>query len=227
MTVASATSTTATTASDSANSASSVTTLTSLAGNFNDFLTLLTTQLQNQDPTSPMDTNQFTSQLVQFTQVAEQINTNTTLGQLLNSSLSQQLTQATSLVGQKVSFSGGTLPLQNSSATVDFQVTSAQPVQVVVSDSSGNEVRSQTVNAASGSNTWTWNGTNDNGAQLPDGSYNVAVTAGGSAVPFQAVGTVTGAEQSGQAVQLQFGGASTAFSNVVSLSGAAATTTSN
>jgi flagellar basal-body rod modification protein FlgD len=145
----------------------------------------------------------------------------------LNSSLSQQLTQATSLVGQNVSFSGGTLPLQNSSATVDFQVTSAQPVQVVVSDSSGNEVRSQTVNATSGSNTWTWNGTNDNGAQLPDGSYTVAVTAGGSAVPFQAVGTVTGAEQSGQAVQLQFGGASTPFSNVVSLSGAAATTTSN
>ena len=56
-----------------------------LGSNFNTFLTLLTTQLQNQDPTSPLDTNQFTSQLVQFSQVEQAINTNTNLQALINS----------------------------------------------------------------------------------------------------------------------------------------------
>ena len=55
-----------------------------LSGNFSTFLTLLTTQLKNQDPTSPLDTNQFTSQLVQFASVEQQINTNRSLGQLIN-----------------------------------------------------------------------------------------------------------------------------------------------
>ena len=111
--------------------------LTSLAGDFNDFLSLLTTQLQNQDPTSPMDTSQFTSQLVQFTEVAEQISGNSTLTSILGVGQTQQLAQASALVGQQVTFTGGTLPLQNGSAQVDYQTTSAGPVQVTVTNSSG------------------------------------------------------------------------------------------
>jgi flagellar basal-body rod modification protein FlgD len=201
---------------------SGTSTLTQLAGNFTDFLSLLTTQLQNQDPTSPMDTSQFTSQLVQFTGVAEQINTNQTLTQLLTATVSQQLTQASSLVGQQVTFTGGTLPLQNSTAKVDFQTTGAEPVQVAVSDASGNVVQTATVNAVAGANTWTWNGTGPNGTTLPDGAYTVAVTNAGTAVPFQAVGTVTGAEQANQSVQLMFGSTAVPFGNVVSLTAATA-----
>jgi flagellar basal-body rod modification protein FlgD len=191
--------------------------LASLAGNFNDFLSLLTTQLQNQDPTSPMDTSQFTSQLVQFTGVAEQITANSTLSQILGVNQTQQLTQASALVGDQVSFTGGTLPLQNGEAQVDFQTTSAGPVQITVTNSSGIPVQSQTVNAGAGANTWTWNGTDGNGKQLPDGAYTVAVTAGGTTLPFQAVGTVTGAEQVNQVVQLQFGAATVPYSQVVSM----------
>src|ERR1700756_5057598 len=109
--------------------------LSSLTSNFNDFLSLLTTQLQNQDPTSPMDTSQFTSQLVQFTGVAEQITANSTLSQILGVNQTQQLTQASALVGDQVSFTGGTLPLQNGEAQVDFQTTSAGPVQITVTNS--------------------------------------------------------------------------------------------
>jgi flagellar basal-body rod modification protein FlgD len=209
-----------TSSSSTSNSAAAATTsaLTELAGNFNEFLSLLTTQLQNQDPTRPMDTSQFTSELVQFTGVAEQVNTNQTLGQLLTASLAQQLTQASGLVGKQVSFSGGSLPLQNGSATVDYQATAAGPVQITVSDASGNTVDTQTVTAASGSNTWTWNGKNANGQQLPDGAYTVGVTQSGVAVPFQAVGTVTGAQQSNQAVNLLFGADSVGFGQIVSLS---------
>jgi flagellar basal-body rod modification protein FlgD len=191
--------------------------LASLAGNFNDFLSLLTTQLQNQDPTSPMDTSQFTSQLVQFTGVAEQITANTTLSSILTVDQTQQLTQASGMVGEQVAFTGGSLPLQNSAAQVNFQTTAAEPVQINVTNASGITVASQTVNATSGNNTWNWNGTSSNGIQLPDGGYNVSVTAAGTTLPFQAVGTVTGAEQVNQAVQLQFGATSVPFSQVVSL----------
>jgi len=203
--------------SGTAAAATATNTLASLTNNFNDFLSLLTTQLKNQDPTAPMDTNQFTSQLVQFTGVAQQINTNTTLGQILTASQTQQLSQASSLVGTSVAFSGGALPLQNSAAQVNFQTNTAESVQIAVVNSSGATVQTQTVNAAAGANTWKWNGTDSNGAQLPDGSYTVAVTAGGTAVPFQSVGTVTGAEQVNQAVQLQFGNTAVPYSQIVSL----------
>jgi flagellar basal-body rod modification protein FlgD len=193
-------------------------TLAKLAGNFNDFLSLLTTQLKNQDPTAPMDANQFTSQLVQFTGVAEQINTNATLGQILTSSQTQQLSQASNIVGDKVAFTGGVLPLQNGAAQVNFQTTGAEPVQIAVVNASGATVQTQTINAASGANTWKWDGTNSNGTQVADGAYTVAVTANGTAVPFQSVGTVTGAEQVNQAVQLQFGNTAVPYSQVVSLS---------
>ena len=206
--------------SNAASAVSATNTLTKLAGNFTDFLSLLTTQLKNQDPTAPMDTNQFTSQLVQFTSVAEQISTNATLGSLLTSSLSQQLSQASNLVGQAVTFSGTTVPLQNGSAALQYTAATAGPVTIAVSDANGNAVHKETVNAAAGSNNWTWKGASDSGAQMPDGGYTVAVTSNGSALPFTASGTVTGAEQLNQAVQLQFGGTAVPFSSVVSLNGA-------
>ena len=190
--------------------------LSKLTGNFDDFLTLLTTQLKNQDPTSPMDTNQFTAQLVQFTAVAEQINTNATLGKLLTATVAQQLGQASSLVGREVSFSGGALPLQDGAARVDFQSLGEQQVQVIVSDAGGAPVHSEMISAANGTNTWTWDGTGAGGRQWPDGAYNVAVTAAGAAVPFQAFGTVTGAEQSAQNVQLKLGATGIGFDKLVS-----------
>lgn len=199
--------------------------LTQVASNFQDFLSLLTTQLQNQDPTAPMDTNTFTSELVQFTSVSEQVATNTTLNSLLTATLGQQLTSASSLVGQQATVSGGTLPLQNGKAQVNYQTAAAEPVTVTVSDSSGKQVYTQTVQATAGSNSWTWNGTNSSGTQLKDGAYTVAVTAnsGGTTVPAQAIGTVTGAQQSNSAVQLLFGTTSVPYSDLYSVAGAAST----
>ena len=197
--------TAATTTSATANAATAVSatnTLTQLAGNFNDFLSLLTTQLKNQDPTSPMDSNQFTSQLVQFTAVAEQITTNTTLGQLLTSSLSQQLSQASDLVGRQVSVTGSSLPVQNGAASLQFTAGAPGPVQVVVSDAGGNVVRTDTVNAVAGVNGWKWDGTSDAGKQLGDGAYTVAVTANGAtdSVRGERNGDRRRTEQPGRAV---------------------------
>src|SRR5579864_4192214 len=71
----------------------------SLAGNFNEFLQLLTTQLQHQDPTSPLDPNQFTQELVQFASVEQQINTNTSLSTMISLQQTQQAESALNFVG--------------------------------------------------------------------------------------------------------------------------------
>jgi len=201
---------------------SAASSLTQLASNFQDFLSLLTTQLQNQDPTAPLDTNQFTSQLVQFTSVQEQINTNATLNQLLTATQAQQLTQASSLVGKTVDFTATQMPLQNGTGSLQFQSAGAQQVQISIANANGSVIQSQTVNAVSGNNTWTWNGATAGGGVAPDGSYTATVsgtTATGTSgpIPFTVSGVVTGAEQTGGAVQLMFGSQAVGFGSVVSL----------
>src|ERR1700758_1285072 len=73
--------------------------MSQLSGNFDTFLQLLTSQLKNQDPTSPMDSNQFTQQLVEYSQVEQQINTNTSLKTLINQGISQAGTFASAYLG--------------------------------------------------------------------------------------------------------------------------------
>src|SRR5262249_27383532 len=99
-----------------ANSTSSQTgnkALTSLSSNFNDFLKMLMTELQNQDPTSPMNTNEFTSELVQFSSVEQQINTNTSLTQLIQLTQAGEVMQASAMAGKQVTVSSDHVPLQN------------------------------------------------------------------------------------------------------------------
>src|SRR3974390_2835673 len=93
-----------------------------LAGNFNEFLKLLTTQLQNQDPLSPMDTNQFTQQLVQFSSVEQQINMNTQLSTLISLQQTAQTAQAASFIGATVTVNGATAQLVNGRATWNYSV---------------------------------------------------------------------------------------------------------
>src|SRR3954462_3431804 len=87
-----------------------------LAGNFQTFLTLLTTQLKNQNPLDPLDTNQFTAQLVQFAQVEQQLKSNDQLTTLVSLQKTGQATQALNLVGQTVAVDGDTAPLKDGSA---------------------------------------------------------------------------------------------------------------
>jgi flagellar basal-body rod modification protein FlgD len=199
--------------------------LTQLASNFKDFLSLLTTQLKNQDPTAPLDTNQFTSQLVQFTSVQEQINSNETLNQLLTATLAQQLTQASSLVGKTVDFTATQMPLQNGTGSLQFQSPGNQTVQVSIANANGAVIQSVPVAAVAGNNTWTWNGATAGGGVAPDGSYTATVTGTSAtgvstALPFTVSGVVTGAEQSGGIVQLMFGSQGVGFGSVVSLGAA-------
>jgi flagellar basal-body rod modification protein FlgD len=148
-----------------------------IAGNFQTFLTLLTTQLKNQDPSSPLDTNQFTQQLVEFSQVEQQLKSNSQLATLVSLQQSAQSTQALSFVGENVTVNSNTAQLTNGSTI--WTMSSAKPATATVniSNSSGQNVYSGTVTLQSGTNSFKWNGVGNNGTQWPDGAYTMAVTA--------------------------------------------------
>ncbi len=220
-----------TTASDASTTASSA--LSSIADNFNSFLTMLTTQLQNQDPTAPMDTDTFTSELATFAGVQQQVNTNTNLNTLISLNQDSQVTSDGGLVGQTANFTGTQIPLQSGAASISFTTGSAEPIAIAVTDASGAVVRTVQETSNAGTNTWNWNGEDDAGNKLADGAYGIAVQtqdASGNvtAVPFTATGTITGVSKSSTgSVLLQMGSDSVDMTNVNSFStGGSAGTTS-
>src|ERR1700742_516134 len=109
-----------TTTTNSNGTAGANTAVSQLSSNFSTFLTLLTTQLKDQDPTSPMDSSQFTQQLVEYSQVEQQIDTNDNLKTLISQGQSQGSAMATTYLGKKVTITNGQSPLTNSKATWDY-----------------------------------------------------------------------------------------------------------
>lgn len=212
-----------TSGSNSASSSTSSNALSSLDTNFSDFLDMLMTQLENQDPTSPMDTNEFTSELVQFSSVEQQISTNSDLSQLISLTQSSEVVQGASLVGKTVQVSSDSLPLQSGSASLNYTTTGAGTATITVTNSAGDAVYTTSVDASSGANSWTWNGETNSGTQLSDGTYTVSITgpgASGSATSLTPTvsGTVTGVVQSGSTVELELGSDTVSFSDITSVS---------
>ena len=198
------------------------TALGGLSDNFSNFLSLLMTQLQNQDPTSPLDSNQFTSELVQFTSVEQQISTNSDLTQLIQLTQASQIEQSTSMIGKPVTVTSPQLSLQNGTAEINFNTATAGPVGIAVYNSAGTQVQTATLTSAAGANGWTWNGQSASGATMPDGPYKVTVTALGSSgvtsqVPFTVMGTATSIQNDSGTVQVQLGGLTLPFSAVQSV----------
>jgi len=153
-----------------------------LSGNFSTFLTLLTTQLKNQDPTSPMDSNQFTQQLVMYSQVEQQISTNDNLKTLITQGSSNAATLAASYLGKKVSITTGNASLSGGSANWTYNLSStAATTQLNVSDANGRIVYSTAGQTTSGNSSFAWDGKDNNGNQLPDGTYKLTVAAADAA----------------------------------------------
>ena len=180
------------------------------------------TQLQNQDPTTPLDTNQFTTQLVQFAGVEQQINTNTSLTSLIQLTQGGEVLQSSAMVGRRVEVTSDHLPLQNGSAQINFTASTAGQVAVAIYNDSGTQIADALVDARAGANSWNWNGKSGNGHTVPDGSYRVAVAganAGGTAtaLPFTVVGVATGVQQNGTSVTLQLGAQTADFTAVKSV----------
>ena len=182
-----------------------------IAGNFNEFLGLLTTQLQNQDPLSPMDTNQFTQQLVQFASVEQQINMNANLQTLVTLQQTAQETQALAFVGQTVTVNGSTSALANGQAQWTFNPPSPATATFTVTNSSGQTVYSQTSSVQPGSQPFTWNGVGNNGQLNPAGNYTLTVTGTGAngqsvAIPTTVTGVVDSVDVTKNPPLLSIGG---------------------
>ncbi len=153
--------------------------VTRLADNFDDFLRLLTTQLQNQDPTSPMDADQFTQQLVQFSGVEQQIKSNQTLGELTSLIQAEQLSQSVSYLGAEVEAEGSVFGLgEDGEATLHYELESpAVSALVRISDELGRTVALKSGDVEAGKHSLTWDGKGDNGQQYTDGPYSFEIIA--------------------------------------------------
>ncbi len=210
---------------NSAGTTSTSSAQSALNQNYNTFLTLLTTQIQNQDPLSPMDSSQFTQQLVAFSGVEQQINTNSNLSQLIALQNTSEQISALPLVGDNIQYSSATAPLSDGSATYSYSLpTSAGSVSLVIEDAKGNTVYATTGNTSAGSSTFTWDGQTFNGGQEPDGGlYSLHVTAtavNGTAITptITASGTVTGIVTTNNTATFNVGGVSVPFTELVSVS---------
>ena len=149
-----------------------------LANDFTTFLTLLTTQLQNQDPLSPMETAEFTNQLVLFAGVEQQIAQNTNLEKLLETNRNTIATQAVSYLGKDVEVASDKLVLSEGQADFKYylpQTSTGTLLQIY--DSQGNMVREQALEKQAGLHEFNWDGTSNAGNQVADGIYVARITA--------------------------------------------------
>lgn len=150
---------------------------TTLANNFQAFLQLLTTQLQHQSPLDPLDTNQFTQQLVMFAQVEQQLKSNTELATLVSLQQTAQATQALGFVGTTVAVDGATTQLKNGLANWSFSVAKPASATITITSATGQTVYSGNYTMQAGQQNFTWDGRSKDGTQWPDGSYTISVTA--------------------------------------------------
>lgn len=153
-----------------------------LAKDLDSFLTLLTSQLKNQDPLSPMDSSEFTNQLVEFAQVEQQIGMNDNLTSLIGLTQQSIVSNAVNYIGKTIEGESGQVPLQNGSLKAAYGLSGdATKVTVVVRNDAGDIVYSRAMDAAAdktqGVHAFTWDGKDANGNQLPNGAYGVSITA--------------------------------------------------
>jgi flagellar basal-body rod modification protein FlgD len=150
-----------------------------LADDFDSFLKLLTTQLQNQDPTEPLDTNQFTQQLVAFSGVEQSVQTNKNLESLISLSQGNKVGAAVGYIGKVVDTEGTQVALSGGNAVFNVDVPfGAASVTVGITDLAGKPIYSETSKVPAGSHDFGWNGDNSfGGAKAADGIYTYGVVA--------------------------------------------------
>jgi flagellar basal-body rod modification protein FlgD len=148
---------------------------TGIADNFQTFLTLLTTQLQNQNPLDPLDTNQFTQQLVQFAGIEQQLKSNDQLKSLIDIEKSAQATQALVYVGNTVAVDGSKAQFDKS-ATWNFQSEEDSTATITITSSTGQTAFSGSYALKQGNSSFLWDGKGNDGVQWPAGTYTMSAT---------------------------------------------------
>ncbi|HVL70920.1 MAG TPA: flagellar hook assembly protein FlgD [Beijerinckiaceae bacterium] len=200
---------------------------TGIADNFDAFLLLLTTQLRNQSPLEPLDTNQFTQQLVQFASVEQQLKSNETLKALLAGAKASTMSTAASFIGKEVTAEGATTRLgPDGAAWVLDAARPASQATIVIRDREGSIVATSTKSLAAGPQSHRWDGRTSTGLPAPAGEYTITVTArdaAGQAVPVRTVisGRVDGVDMTGDLPALAIGALRIPLANVKSVGQAA------
>ena len=168
------------------------------------FLTLLVTQLKNQDPLNPLDNSQITTQLSQISTVSGIDKLNDTMSGLAVALAASQTMTGVSMIGRQVVSPGTALTLADKRAPGAFELAeAADRVAVTVIGPAGNIVRRLELGAGeAGLKTFVWDGTADDGRAAKDGAYTFKVEAARNgkavdAMPY-ALGTVTGIGMSGK-----------------------------
>jgi len=169
-----------------------------IAGNFNQFLTLLTTQLKNQNPLSPMDTNQFTQQLVQFAQVEQQIKSNDRLDAIASSAKDSGTASLSGYIGKTVAADGATSELGSSGATWSLSVPRASSrATITIRDGKDNVVGVQNQHLSAGTQDFSWDGRTSSGLKAAAGLYTIKVDAVDSSGQKMIVDTAVGGKVDG------------------------------
>ena len=150
-----------------------------LASDFSQFLTLLTTQLQNQDPLSPLDSNEFTEQLVQFSQVEQAINTNSRLDDLLALQIGNSSTSALGYVGLDVTYVSAEVPHEEgTNSTIRYSLDGTADIATIsIFDEGGGLVFNGEAETSVGAHAFEWNGRDLVNNVVPSGTYTVRIDA--------------------------------------------------
>lgn len=194
-----------------------------LSKDFDQFLTLLTTQLKYQDPLEPMDSTEFVNQLVQFSGVEQSITTNKNLEQLLTAQNASATTGALNYIGKSVEAESSVLTLENGSAEISYGLAGQSAgTKIIVLNSAGNAVASSDGETAAGKHYFTWDGKDADGAQLPDGAYKFVVVAqdkdkGSIQTATATIARVSGVESTQDGLMLSIGATQVSVSKIVSV----------
>lgn len=200
--------------------ATSVTDQKSIADNFDIFLKLLTTQLKNQNPLEPVKTNEFTQQMVAFTQVEQQVKSNKNLEELATLFRQNSLTSTVGYIGKSVTAEADTTNLENGAAKWDIEF-GEQPEEssVVITDRFGKVVYSAITDFKNGMNNFEWDGKNNNNQAQPEGLYTIKINAtnlSGDQLASSTLisGVVTGIDMTTETGVLNLGDRSVKIENV-------------
>ena len=165
-------------AADAATATTKASDAKTLNQNFDQFLTLLTVQLKNQDPLSPMDSTQFTNQLVSFSGVEQQIKTNDNLSKLVSLTNASQTTLGLSYIGLNVDMEGSQFKYTSGNAKMSYTLPSDAATNTLnIIDANGNTVYTHKGDAAKGKHEFVWDGKNNDGLPVAAGTYKFLVGA--------------------------------------------------
>ena len=209
-------------------SSTTATSVESLSENYELFLSVLTAQLQNQNPLDPTDTDEMTSQLVNYAQVEQQILSNSYLENLVLATNNESASVALSLVGMEVTYTADDLAFTDGDTlSWSYEVPDdTESLTAQVLDANGDVVYSESVDTSSGTYTFTWDGTQTDGSTADDGDYSLQLVGSDSdgeevSISPSTTSVVSRVDWSdGTAQLIMTNGATVSLSNIVSATSA-------